>query len=67
MADYIVQADRFTVVGEVGCAANAVTSGLALLLVDLWPVILPLISAVFYCRACTVSIELRHPADIYVF
>ncbi|KAI0317104.1 pheromone A receptor-domain-containing protein [Amylostereum chailletii] len=46
---YIVQSYRFEVLEEVGCGSTVVSSGLTTILVSVWPVILPLISAMFYC------------------
>ncbi|KAI0317112.1 pheromone A receptor-domain-containing protein [Amylostereum chailletii] len=46
---YVVQNRRFSVIEEVGCSSAIVSSGLTTILVDMWPIILPLISATFYC------------------
>lgn len=48
--DYIVQGARFQIVEEVGCASVANLSLVTILLIDIWPIILPTISVLFYCR-----------------
>ncbi|KAI0316301.1 pheromone A receptor-domain-containing protein [Amylostereum chailletii] len=46
---YIVQPRRFDIVEEIGCRGYTIDSGLTIFLIEIWPVILPLISAIFYC------------------
>ncbi|KAI0033876.1 GPCR fungal pheromone mating factor, partial [Vararia minispora EC-137] len=48
-ADYIVQDYRFLIVEGQGCQDSVWPSGVEVLLLSIWPVIFPLISAVFYC------------------
>lgn len=48
--DYVVQIARFQVFEEYGCTNLEAASILSLLLVNVWSVLLPMISAVFYCR-----------------
>ena len=50
LAVYIVQPRRFGVFEEVGCVGFIDNSVLFILLIDGWPVVLPLISATVYCR-----------------
>ncbi|KAI0317106.1 GPCR fungal pheromone mating factor [Amylostereum chailletii] len=46
---YVVQKYRFAVIEEIGCSSTPLSSGLTTILVTMWPVILPLLSALFYC------------------
>ncbi|KAI0316297.1 pheromone A receptor-domain-containing protein [Amylostereum chailletii] len=46
---YVVQANRFQIAEDVGCGNDIIPSGLTTILVEVWPVILPLLSAVLYC------------------
>ena len=48
--DYIVQDARFEVLSGFGCANASDGSVLSLLLINSWPVILPLISVTVYYR-----------------
>lgn len=50
MEDYVVQMSRYQILEELGCVDAEVASGLTLLLVTLWNVILPTISVLLYCR-----------------
>ena len=54
VSDYIVQGSRFRVYTGFGCTNALDGSTLAILLLDLWPVILPLLSiTVYYCMSST--------------
>lgn len=53
LSDYVVQGARYEIVEDIGCIAMENISGLSLLLIDIWPVFLPAISALFYCREYT--------------
>ncbi|KAI0311224.1 pheromone A receptor-domain-containing protein [Amylostereum chailletii] len=46
---HIVQASRFVVTGELGCSAAVIASRSTTMLMDVWPVVLPLLSAMIYC------------------
>ncbi|VDC06354.1 unnamed protein product [Peniophora sp. CBMAI 1063] len=46
---YIVQGVRFQIVENYGCASGVYQSGVAILLLDIWPLVLPLASATLYC------------------
>ncbi|KAI0031221.1 GPCR fungal pheromone mating factor, partial [Vararia minispora EC-137] len=48
---YIVQGVRFQVLEEYGCGVAAYQSGAAILILDIWPLLLPVISVSLYC--CT--------------
>ena len=50
VSDYIVQAARFEVLAGFGCGDSSDNSALALLLLNSWFVILPLISVTVYYR-----------------
>ncbi|KZV66810.1 STE3-domain-containing protein [Peniophora sp. CONT] len=46
---YIVQGVRFQIVEDYGCASGVYQSGVAILLLDIWPLLFPLASAALYC------------------
>lgn len=48
--DYIVQGARFEVLEELGCSPNELDSGLTIILSNVWPLLLPAISVLFYSR-----------------
>lgn len=48
--DTIVQITRFQIWEEIGCISGEMASGLSLLLIDVWPIVMPAASAIFYCR-----------------
>jgi len=45
---YIVQGARFEVLEELGCSPNELDSGLTIILSNVWPLLLPAISVLFY-------------------
>ncbi|KZV63668.1 fungal pheromone STE3G-protein-coupled receptor [Peniophora sp. CONT] len=50
---YIVQGARFTIWEDYGCNTGAYRSGVAILLLDIWPLLFPVASVVLYCwRIC---------------
>lgn len=50
LADYVVQNRRYEIVEEEGCTIAKISSGLQILLFDTPIVLLPAVSALFYCR-----------------
>lgn len=46
----IIQYARYDIEEEIGCASEEISAGLTILLRDSWAVVLPGISALFYCR-----------------
>ena len=50
ISDYVVQVHRFAELEDIGCYGVESSSILSILLVDSWYIVIPLVSAVFYCR-----------------
>ena len=48
--DYVVQGARFQILEGFGCSSGVTTDGLSILLVYVWSIIPPLVSAIFYYR-----------------
>ncbi|KAI0316926.1 pheromone A receptor-domain-containing protein [Amylostereum chailletii] len=63
---YVVQPCRFIVVENYGCASSTVSSGVSLILLDSWGVVLPAISATVYCPKI-IWIFYHHQRDLNRF
>jgi hypothetical protein len=50
LSDYIDQGARFQVLEGFGCTDGTSGGGINFLLIRSWPIVLPLVSALFYCR-----------------
>ncbi|KAI0317102.1 pheromone A receptor-domain-containing protein, partial [Amylostereum chailletii] len=63
---YVVQVSRFQIIEETGCSRAISMSGLTIILIYMWPVILPLVSAIFYCPRIVWKFY-RHSRDVDAF
>lgn len=50
-----MQGVRYQIIEEIGCETSVVTSGVAFILVDMWHILLPSISLLFYSRKSIIS------------
>lgn len=48
--DYVVQSARFDALEIFGCATSIIASGVAILLIQSWTIIFPLVAIIFYYR-----------------
>ncbi|KAI0317110.1 pheromone A receptor-domain-containing protein [Amylostereum chailletii] len=63
---YVVQANRFQVVEQIGCGNAIVLSGMSTVLIDAWPVISPPLSAILYCPRIVWTFY-RHRREVDAF
>ncbi|KAI0316298.1 pheromone A receptor-domain-containing protein [Amylostereum chailletii] len=63
---YVVQSYRFAILEEIGCDSVEIAGGLTTVLIEVWPIILPLVSAIFYCPQI-VRIFYYHRRDVDKF